>query len=250
MITVYLWKGRYGHASLKIDNPNLGEHYISFHSSDPIKSKSNIGKLEEAKALINGVEAELVTSYEEDKRIIGRHLENESAKSTVQIELLNLDEEMVLARWAQIKEQKRKYNAISNNCSTIVAECLTAGWIGTFTPKPKLTDEVIKEHLRKLHKEVFYVVKIAPRFVELRFKYTHDSAQGRLDRPRIIDNIWAGTIATGMLGMGVAWFFPLVGASILIPAALVSIFANTYAESGWEPRGVENIALHLKHEVG
>ena len=248
MINIYIWDGFHGHASLEIiDHKSDKKTYVSFHPQGN-KLLQTIG------AATVGSSAIYIKSYQDDKEIMER-----PANHT--IELKNMKEKSILNFLVKksiipgnASNWSNRYHLLANNCSHIIAQCLTVGMIGN--------DNIgwwrLHKEMDKLFSKVIYV-KVSRVRIEGRpaSKLHYFGAYTSEGKPEIRNALEIST--TVLMGTGVAGLaLGLAGISIAFPFALAlapGIILTFVSDSQneivkWDPFWVHNLALYMKKNIG
>lgn len=285
MIRVHIWKGLYGHASLQfcedeeceeyaltdqeeckedssidlIDDENE-KPYISFHPKDPENPDSIIRNFTGHLQMIStGIEPKYVRCLECDEILIeeATGTKKHDGQEHQYYDLYNLNEQAVLSHWANIITSAKKYNVINYNCSTVVAQCLTAGWIGNKIDISDLDEKSLDKYVKTLKDAILYqeLVSVGGGNVvsmsQLRIRYPEDRPYIFENKSGLVKNIGRGGITAMLAGAGLTFVAqPWVTIPIFLSANVASTFVHFFGLGAFDPQIVEAIAYYLNKTVG
>ncbi len=226
IVEVHIWEGVYGHAALKIITPDHGETYISFH---PATDKNKVNRFHKLSGLgdIVGTSAPvyLALNIEDDKHIIGR-------KPDRTIILINLNGPAMLTHWKNIRNNNPRYKVLLNNCSTVTAQCLAIGWVGTLDgyKNGNITKKEMKQKLQDLKKII-------------KSQYTAFA----ISRSSVIGSVNITLKIVFLFNVILMlFFFPWVGTGMVFSTYVLDYWViGDFDLYFWEPSLVHKIALFL-----
>ena len=233
MVNVYIWENNifnhgdaYGHASIQIITSSKTQ-YISWRPAD--------GNSKSAEAIGRGVSADMYLAYHQEIR-----------PAETNIKLSRLDETAMLSYWNSWQTPDKRYQLFKQNCSHVVAELLTVGWISAISyidGIPNTND--VKKEMENARNEISRFVSKGTRWYGRQYDY---KTNGGADAAAIIAMLGGGLASAIMAYLSLVHKKKagLIASYLMLLGTTAIGFSKDIT---WEPKTVSALARYIKDKT-